>query len=104
MAIVPRDRAAEWLSLSSSTLIRFESRGLVKPVREGDVEGYGPEEVRRLSLIVSYQRDLGMNLAGVEVALKLRDQLIAVHRRLDAMAREFSEVLEEGFADDLDEG
>lgn len=104
MAIVSRARAAEWLALSSTTLVRFEARGLVTPVREGDVEGYGPEEVRRLHLIVSYQRDLGMNLAGVEVALKLRDQLVAVHRRLDAMAQEFSGLLSEGPADDPDEG
>ena len=46
------------------------------------MEGYGPAEIRRVWTIVSCQRDLGINLAGVEVVLRLRDHLEDVHRRL----------------------
>ena len=54
---------------------------------QGGVEGYGPAEIRRLWTIVSFQRDLGINLAGVEAILKLRDHLADVHRRLDDARR-----------------
>ena len=49
--------------------------GLVQIAHEGSVEGYEPAQVRRLWSIVTYQRDLGINLAGVEVILHLVDHL-----------------------------
>lgn len=84
--IVPREQVAEQLDVPARVLVRYEARGLVRAVRAGAVEGYGPAEVRRLWSIVSYQRDLGVNLAGVEAILKLRDHLADVHRRLDTLA------------------
>jgi MerR family transcriptional regulator, heat shock protein HspR len=100
--IVPRDRVAEQLAVPVRLLVRYESRGLVRAVHdvEGgvEVEGYGPAEIRRAWTIVSFQRDLGINLAGVEAILKLRDHLEEVHHRLHALAREFSEALESGQA------
>lgn len=87
-----RELVAERLSVSPTTLIRYERLGLVQAVRAthdpGGVEGYGPVEVRRLGTIVAFQRDLGINLAGIEVILRLRDQLHATHARLDRLARD----------------
>src|SRR3954463_747298 len=91
--IIPRDEVARNLAVSVTALSRYESHGLVRPVSEGDVVGYGPAEIRRLWTIVSCQRDLGINLAGVEAILKLRDHLAEVHRRLDRLARELGEAL-----------
>jgi MerR family transcriptional regulator/heat shock protein HspR len=87
-SIIPREQAAEHLAVSSAVLLRYETRGLVHATRRGDVEGYEPAEIRRLWSIVSFQRDLGINLAGVEVILKLRDHVAEIHRRLDALAAE----------------
>lgn len=92
--IIPRDEVARQLAVPGRVLIRYEARGLVHPVREGGVEGYAPVDVRRLWSIVSYQRDLGINLAGVEAVLKLRDHLADVHRRLDVLASRLRETLE----------
>ncbi len=92
--IIPRDEAARHLAVSTQVLVRYETRGLVHTVREGAVEGYEPTEIRRLWTIVSCQRELGINLAGVEAILKLRDELTAVHQRLDAFTRELREALE----------
>jgi MerR family transcriptional regulator/heat shock protein HspR len=93
--IIPRDEAAQRLAVSPSVLVRYEAHGLVRAVRQGPVEGYGPAEIRRLVAIVSYQRDLGINLAGVEAVLKLRDHLADVHRRLGAVAEQFREALDD---------
>ena len=61
----PRELVAARLAISTATLLRYEGRGLVRAVpAEGEVMGYGPIEVRRLWTIVSFQRDLGIDLAG----------------------------------------
>ncbi len=94
--IVPRDLVAQHLATSSRVLLRYEERGLVQVVREGSVEGYGPAEIRRIWTILSCQRDLGINLAGVEAILKLKDHLAQVHRQLGALASNLREVVEAG--------
>jgi MerR family transcriptional regulator/heat shock protein HspR len=93
--ILPRDQVAQHLSISTATLLRYESRGLIHAVRQGEVEGYGPAEIRRLWTILTFQRDLGINLAGVEVILRLRDQMDFTRGHLDRLARSLREALEE---------
>jgi MerR family transcriptional regulator/heat shock protein HspR len=95
--IIPRDLVAEHLSISPGLLLRYESMGLVRAIQEGAVAGYDSAQVRRLWTIVSYQRDLGINLAGVEVILHLSDRLSEVHRQVKDLAEELRDVL------DLDE-
>jgi len=92
--IIPRELVAEKLSITPRILLRYEERGLVRPVRQGAEEGYGPDEIRRVWTIVTYQRDLGVNLAGVETILKLRDHIAEVHRQLDSLARQLHQTLE----------
>jgi MerR family transcriptional regulator/heat shock protein HspR len=100
--IIPRDEVARELSVPTRVLIRYEARGLIHSVREGPVEGYAPSEIRRLWTVVSCQRDLGINLAGVEAVLKLRDHVAEVHRRLDDLAARLREALDEEPATDPD--
>lgn len=92
--IISREQVAEKLAVAPAILIRYEARGLVHAVREGAVEGYRPTEIRRIWTILSFQRDLGINLAGVETILKLRDHMAQVHRRLDLVARELRELVD----------
>src|SRR3954469_2799764 len=93
--ITSREQVAEHLAVAPQLLIRYEARGLVHPIQEGDVEGYGPTEIRRIWTIVSLQRDLGINLAGVEAILKLRAHVDDVHRRLHDLAEALREFLED---------
>lgn len=95
--IISREQVAEKLAVAPQVLIRYEARGLVHAVRVGGVEGYSPAEVRRIWTILSYQRDLGINLAGVETILKLRDHMAVVHHRVDLLARELRELVERNF-------
>ncbi|MFI5455200.1 MAG: chaperone modulator CbpM [Isosphaerales bacterium] len=92
--IIPRDLAARELAISPQVLVRYETLGLVQAVQEGSVEGYEPAQVRRLWTIVSFQRDLGINLAGVEVILRLFDHLSEVNRRVNHLADELRDLLD----------
>ena len=68
------------------TLRLYEREGLLLPSRtEGKTRLYSDEDLERLEFILSLTRDLGVNLAGVEVVLNLRDR-IAGHAGRDAEA------------------
>ena len=92
--IIPRDLVARELSVSPQVLLRYEALGLVRMARDGTEEGYEPAQIRRLWTIVSFQRDLGINLAGVELILRLCDHLAEVHHRVHDLADELRELLE----------
>jgi MerR family transcriptional regulator, heat shock protein HspR len=65
------------------TLRLYEREGLLKPSRsEGNTRLYTDEDLARLEVILSLTRDLGVNLAGVEIILNMRE-------KMDAMQREF---------------
>jgi len=90
----PRDQVARQLVVEPRVLRRYEARGLIRAVKSGAAEGYGPGEVRRLWSILSLQRDLGVNLAGVEAILQLRGHVEDLHRRLEALADDLRAALE----------
>jgi len=93
--IISRESVAEHLSVSPQMLLRYERLGLARAIREGDVEGYEPAEVRRIWSIVTYQRDLGINLAGVEVILQLRERMTSLHGQLRRLAEEMRSLVDE---------
>jgi MerR family transcriptional regulator/heat shock protein HspR len=67
------------------TLRLYEREGLLKPSRtEGNSRLYSEEDLRQLEVILNLTRDLGVNLAGVEIVLNMR-------RRMEQMQREVSE-------------
>ena len=70
------------------TLRLYEREGLLKPSRsEGNTRLYTDSDLERLELILSLTRDLGVNLAGVEIILNMRE-------KMDAMQREFERFFE----------
>lgn len=77
----------ERLDLPRAQLRRYEQLGLIAP--SGDPEHasapprYTDEDLRRLRRIRRMQRDLGLNLAGLQVAMRLLDQIHELQRRLD---------------------
>jgi len=74
---------AEEFELHPQTLRLYEREGLLKPSRsEGNTRLYTDADLERLELILSLTRDLGVNLAGVEIILNMRE-------KMDAMQREF---------------
>lgn len=97
--IISREQTAQRLSVSPAVLVRYEAWGLIRSVREGDVEGYEPEEVRKVWTVVSLHRDAGINLAGIEAVLRLREQMDALRLQMSRLAENLRTALE---ADDLE--
>jgi MerR family transcriptional regulator, heat shock protein HspR len=63
---------AERYNIHPQTLRLYEREGLIKPARtNGNTRLYGEDEIRKLEMILTLTRDLGVNLAGVEVVLQL---------------------------------
>src|SRR5215218_3435884 len=63
---------SERYNIHPQTLRLYEREGLIKPARtSGNTRLYGTDEVRKLEMILTLTRDLGVNLAGVEVVLQL---------------------------------
>jgi len=63
---------AERYNIHPQTLRLYEREGLIKPARtSGNTRLYGEDEIRKLEMILTLTRDLGVNLAGVEVVLQL---------------------------------
>jgi MerR family transcriptional regulator, heat shock protein HspR len=79
---------AEQFELHPQTLRLYEREGLLKPSRsEGNTRLYTDPDLERLEIILSLTRDLGVNLAGVEIILNMRE-------KMDAMQREFERFFE----------
>lgn len=94
--ILRREAVADGLAIAPETLVRYERLGFIRCVEEAGVVGYAPAEVRRIWSILSYQRDLGVNLAGVDLILRLRDRMDDLHLRLAGLARDLEDALDDG--------
>ena len=63
---------SERYNIHPQTLRLYEREGLLKPARtSGNTRLYGEDEIRKLEMILTLTRDLGVNLAGVEVVMQL---------------------------------
>lgn len=79
---------AETYEVHPQTLRLYEREGLLKPSRsEGNTRLYTDSDLERLEVILSLTRDLGVNLAGVEIILNMR-------QKMDEMQREFERFFE----------
>jgi MerR family transcriptional regulator/heat shock protein HspR len=79
---------ADHYGVHQQTLRLYEREGLLKPSRsEGNVRLYTDDDIERLEVILKLTRDLGVNLAGVEIILNMRE-------KMDQMQREFNRFFE----------
>lgn len=78
--------AAQMLSIHPQTLRLYEREGLVNPGRsEGNTRLYSQRDVERVKFILHLTRDMGVNLAGVEVILKMREQMGEMQREMEGI-------------------
>lgn len=70
-----RSAAAQTVGISITRLIRYERMGLVLPDRVNRRPVYGASELARLRKVRRLTDDLGVNLAGTEIILRLLDRL-----------------------------
>src|SRR5437762_5186747 len=75
---------AEEYGVHPQTLRLYEREGLIKPSRSAKgTRYYTEEDVQRLELILNLTRDLGVNLAGVEIILNMREKMNRMQREFE---------------------
>lgn len=82
--------AAELVGVHQQTIRHYERLGLISPQRgKGDIRYFSPTDIERTQQIRRLVDELGVNLAGVEVVLNMREQMREMQ---DASQRELAEV------------
>ncbi|MCO6511782.1 MAG: helix-turn-helix transcriptional regulator [Aridibacter famidurans] len=75
---------AKLYEVHPQTLRMYEREGLIKPSRsEGNTRLFTDEDLERLEVILSLTRDLGVNLAGVEIILNMREKMNAMQKEFE---------------------
>ncbi len=75
---------AEQYQIHPQTLRLYEREGLLKPSRsEGNTRLYTDRDLERLEIILKLTRDLGVNLAGVEIILNMREKMEAMQLQIE---------------------
>ena len=84
--------AAELVGMHPQTLRIYETKGLVRPKRTpGGTRLYSEADVERLRIVQRLTTELGLNLAGVELVLRLEDELRKAHAQVERLQRELKQ-------------
>jgi MerR family transcriptional regulator/heat shock protein HspR len=94
----PKAKAAYMISAVSErygihpqTLRLYEREGLLTPSRsEGNTRLYTDDDLERLEVILQLTRELGVNLAGVEIILNMREKMAEMQRQIEEFVRELN--------------
>ena len=79
---------AELYKLHPQTLRLYERVGLLKPSRsQGNTRLYTDSDLERLDVILTLARDMGVNLAGIEIILNMREKMIEMERQMGEFAK-----------------
>jgi MerR family transcriptional regulator/heat shock protein HspR len=85
---------AERYNIHPQTLRLYEREGLIKPARtSGNTRLYGVDEIRKLEMILTLTRDLGVNLAGVEVILNMQRAIEDARQAIDRVEDQFDQMM-----------
>jgi MerR family transcriptional regulator/heat shock protein HspR len=81
--------AAELVGMHPQTLRMYETKGLVRPQRTpGGTRVYSEADIERLRIVQRLTTELGLNLAGVELVLRLEDELRKAHTQIERLQRQ----------------
>ena len=85
---------AEQYEIHPQTLRLYEREGLLAPSRsEGNTRLYTEEDLERLEVILHLTRDLGVNLAGVEIILNMREKMEAMQQQMQGFVATLNQEL-----------
>jgi MerR family transcriptional regulator, heat shock protein HspR len=88
--------AAELVGMHPQTLRIYEQKGLVRPKRTaGNTRLYSDRDLERLRVIQRLTSELGLNLAGVEIVLRLEDELKRMQARMARLERQMKEEIQQ---------
>jgi MerR family transcriptional regulator/heat shock protein HspR len=89
--------AARMLGIHAQTLRYYEKAGVIEPSRSsGRVRLYSQRDIERLRQVRTLMEDLGVNLAGVEVILRLTERITEMERQLKRKDLEIKRLREAG--------
>lgn len=75
---------ADMLKVHPQTLRFYEKKGLIRPSRtEGRTRMYSDEDVEGIARVLRLSRDLGVNLAGVEIIIKMRRRMLEMQKQIE---------------------
>ncbi len=79
---------AELYKLHPQTLRLYERVGLLKPSRsQGNTRLYTDADLERLEVILTLARDMGVNLAGIEIILNMREKMVEMEMQMGEFAQ-----------------
>lgn len=82
------------LGIHPQTLRLYEREGFIKPKRSvGNTRLYSEEDVEKLEMILRLTRELGVNLAGVEVILSMREKMEQMHHEMNETIQQLRDEL-----------
>ena len=88
---------ATMLEIHPQTLRQYEREGLVEPSRtQGRMRLYSQRDIDRMKLILRLTRQMGVNLAGVDIVLQLKEQIDQMQEEIDQLRDELSKVNRNG--------
>ena len=94
---------AERFNVHPQTLRLYEREGLLTPTRtKGNTRLYSEDDIDQLDLILSLTRELGVNLAGVEIILNMRSKMDAMQRQMREFVKYVNNSMEWAGSDDED--
>lgn len=85
---------AQQYELHPQTLRLYEREGLLKPSRsDGNTRLYTDEDLERLEVILQLTRELGVNLAGVEIILNMREKMSEMQNQIEQFVKTLNQEL-----------
>ncbi len=86
---------SEMLGIHPQTLRLYEREGFIKPKRsDGNTRLYSEEDVEKLEMIMRLTRELGVNLAGVEVILSMREKMEQMQHEMEETIQQLRQELD----------
>jgi len=88
---------ASILNIHPQTLRQYEKEGLIEPSRtQGRMRLYSQRDIDKIKLVLRLTRTMGVNLAGVDVILKLKKQIDEMSQEIENLREELSKVNRNG--------
>jgi MerR family transcriptional regulator/heat shock protein HspR len=88
--------AAQILGVHPQTLRLYEREGLVEPRRTGGkIRLYSERDIEQVRCVMRLTQDLGVNLAGAEAILYMRERMVQMHKELEALREEMEVRMDE---------
>lgn len=85
--------AARMVGSETHTLRYYESIGLIQPYRsKGHIRYYSEADIERLRQIKTLMSELGINLAGVEVVMRMAEKMAAMQQHIKEMESEIEKI------------